>query len=78
MKWKINKEATGLLIKQRCVESGLTPKYISEVLGVTLTVPYLWFTGKAVPQIEHLVALKNMLNCTIEDLLVIEEVEDGQ
>jgi len=78
--WKVNAEATGMVIKQKCVESGYTPKQISEIFGVTLTVPYLWFNGDAMPKIDNLVGLSKLFDCPIEDLLVVEEVgeENGQ
>ena len=78
--WKVNAEATGALIKQKCQENGYTPKQLSEIFKVTLTVPYLWFTGAAMPKIDNLVGLSKLCKCTIEELLVVEEVgeENGE
>ena len=76
MKWKVNDIATGLLIKQKCIETGHTPKEISEMFNVSITVPYLWFTVRSMPKLDNLVGLSKLFNCAIEDLLVIEEVGD--
>ena len=73
MKWKVNDVATGLLIKQKCIETGHTPKELSELFGVSITVPYLWFTGRSMPKLDNLVCLSKLFNCAIEELLVIEE-----
>ena len=79
MIWKVDKVCTGLLIKEKCVENGITPKQISEMFNVTLTVPYLWFSGETVPKIDHLVSLAKLFKCPIEDLLVVEHVvEQGE
>ena len=77
MKWKINEVATGLLIKQKCIETGHTPKEISELLDVSITVPYLWFTGRSMPKLDNLVCLSRYFNCPIEELLVVEEVSEN-
>ena len=71
---KINERATGLAIKQKCNEYGVTPKMLSEALDISVTAPYLWFSGKAMPKTEHLLVLSRMLDCSIEDLLVTDEV----
>ena len=76
MIWKVNKVATGLVILQKCEENNVTPKQISEMFNVTLTVPYLWYSGKTVPKVDHLVGLAKLFKCPIEDLLVVEEQED--
>lgn len=78
MIWRVNKIATGMVIKQKCIESNITPKQISEMFNVTLTVPYLWFSGETVPKIDHLVSLSKLFKCTIEELLVIEEDNNEQ
>lgn len=76
MKWRVNEVATGLLIKQKCVETGHTPKELSELMDVSITVPYLWFTGRSMPKLDNLVCLSKFFNCAIEDLLVVEEVKE--
>lgn len=74
--WRVNAEATGLVIKQKCQENNYTPKQLSEMFKVTLTVPYLWFNGDAMPKIDNLVGLAKLFNCPIEELLVVEEVNE--
>lgn len=75
MIWKIDRVATGLAIKRQCVENGVTPKQIAEMFNVTLTVPYLWFSGDTIPKIEHLINLAELCNCKIEDLIVAERTD---
>ena len=74
MKWRVNEVATGLLIKQKCIETGHTPKEISAMFDVSITVPYLWFTGRSMPKLDNLVGLSKLFECPIEELLVVEEV----
>lgn len=75
--WRVNEVATGLLIKQKCAEKGITPKQMSEAFNVSITVPYLWFTGRSMPKLDNLVGLSKMLDCTIEELLIAEEIDNG-
>ncbi|MBP5423785.1 MAG: helix-turn-helix transcriptional regulator [Paludibacteraceae bacterium] len=69
---KVNEIATGLAIKQKCIESNLTPKELSNMFNVSLTTPYLWFTGKAMPRVDTLVALCGIFGCKIDDVIVTE------
>lgn len=73
---KVNERATGLAIKQRCLEKNLTPRELSNMFGVSLTTPYLWFTGKAMPRVETLVSLCGIFECKVDDILVVEEDDE--
>lgn len=75
---QVSMKATGLNIKQMCIAKGLTPKDLSEKFNVTLTTPYLWFNGEMLPRTDTLMNLCELLGCKVEDILVMEEVEDGQ
>ena len=81
---KVNIEATGMQIKALCLQKGLKQKDLSEKLGVKTTSPYLWFNGEVMPKLDTLVNLCDLLECKLEDILVVEEtadlgdIEDGQ
>jgi len=72
---RVNYKATGELIMKKCEMAGLSVKDLSEKLKVQITSPYAWFNGKSLPQINMFVKLAFLLECTINDLLVIEEEE---
>ena len=73
---KKNMKATGLAIKQKCLENGYDQKELSRLFNVTLTSPYLWFNGDVLPRIEYLASLCELCSCKFEDLLVFDEEEE--
>ena len=75
---KLNTQATGLAIKQKCEQFGYDQKELSRLFDVTLTTPYLWFSGSVLPRIEYLASLCDLCNCKFEDLLVFDDdTDDG-
>lgn len=73
---KVNMLATGLSIKQKCEEFGYTPKKLSDMFDTSTTTPYLWMSGKVMPRLDFLVTLCKLFNCTMEELLVVDEVDE--
>lgn len=69
---------TGKKIKKMCKEAGLSVKDIKRAL--MLTTPqsiYKWFSDKStsIPSLDHLVILASLLDCYIDDLLVLREIQ---
>lgn len=56
-------------LKEKRLEAGLTLKQVSEQLGVSLRSVFNYECGDRQPNIEKLLKLSQMFNCTIEDLL---------
>lgn len=75
---RVDMQATGENIKARCVKEGVTPEYISRYLNLDLSTPYYWFQGKVLPKIPIAFNLAEMLNCSLEDLFVVEDDEEGE
>ena len=73
---RLDVNASGEIIKQKCEEAKLTPKQLQEALGVTVTAPYVWLTGKGLPKVETLLNLAEMLDCQITELLMVQS-DDG-
>lgn len=67
---------TGKHILNKCKDAGYSPKDISLLLNTTLSAPYYWFEGKSLPKLETLLNLAKLLNCSIDELLVIEGPAD--
>lgn len=68
---------TGKNIQAMCKEKGLSISNI--VLALQLNSPqsvYKWFSEKSssIPSIDHLVILAGLLDCYIDDLLIIDEI----
>ena len=72
---KINTKATGETILNKCKEKNMTVVDLCDTLGLNRTTPYMWRLGRCYPQITTLLNLSRVLECSVEDLLVTEEVE---
>ena len=72
----INVEATCSNLKRLCKEKNVTPKQIADTMGfTTVAAVYKWFSGKNIPSIDSLVVISYMLDCTLEEILVVDQVE---
>lgn len=72
----INVEATCSNLKRLCNQKNVTPKQIAETMGfTTVTAVYKWFSGKNIPSIDSLVVISHMLDCTLEEILVIDQID---
>lgn len=49
--------------------AGLTQQQLADLLGVKRTVVTNWETGVAITPTKYLLALAEILGCTVEDLL---------
>jgi hypothetical protein len=69
---------TGKKIHRMCSEAGQTVNDIRWELHLdSAQSVYKWFSPKSstIPSLDHLVVLAELLNCHIDDLLVIKEIQ---
>lgn len=67
----IDMEATGKNIREIADRMGIKPTDIQNVCGLgSIQAVYKWFSGKSVPSIDNLGIISNLLNTTIDDLVV--------
>ena len=78
MQKELDMTATGKNIKARCDKAGYEAKDLSILLNVTLSAPYYWFQGKVLPRIDTFIRLCNLLNCSIDDILVLIDVDNTE
>ena len=70
----INVKATGNNIERLRTEYGISYKDIQYACGVSFQAVYKWMRGVNLPSIDHLVILADMLDVTVDDLLVVDMV----
>ena len=73
----IDTEATCRNIKSILEERGITPKEVQRALQLdSVQAVYKWISpkNKTMPSLDSLVQLANFLNCGIEDILVMKEI----
>ncbi|MBQ9328904.1 MAG: helix-turn-helix transcriptional regulator [Solobacterium sp.] len=63
--------ATGARITNLRKEHGITVAMIMDKLGVTKTAVYKWQRGEALPTLDNLVILADMMNVTLNDIVVV-------
>lgn len=73
---EIDMIATGKKLKAKCESAGYDAKDLSIILNVTLSAPYYWFQGKVLPRVDTFVRLCSLINCKLEDILVIIDEND--
>ena len=74
---KVNLEETGRNIMDRCKASGMTMTALTESLGLERTVPYMWRLGRCAPRLTTLVNVAHLLGCSVDELIVVEELDDN-
>lgn len=68
----INMTATGKNIHNMIKEKKMTIAYVQDVFGFnTPQAIYKWFRGDALPTIDNLVILANILETTVDGILVV-------
>lgn len=71
----MNKEKTGKLIKESRIQKGLTQSQLADALGVTNKAVSRWETGNSFPDIALLSTLSEILDLSIEALVLGEQQE---
>ena len=69
---------TSRRIKELCVEKGFSANDIQKYFHLqSVQSVYSWWSPKSknLPGLDHLVQLSDLLGCTMEDMLVLKEVE---
>lgn len=56
-------------LKQIRKEAGITQEELARRLGVIQATVAHWETGRASPNVKHLVELATILNCTMDQLI---------
>ncbi len=70
----IDMKATGLNIKNTMDKKGMKVKDIAVIFGFTSAYPvYKWVNGQNMPNIDNLVVLADVLDTTIDNLLVVKK-----
>ena len=75
----IDSEAICCNIMRILEERGITPKDVQKALRFdSVQAVYKWISPKTktVPSLDSLVQLANFLDCEIEDILVMKEIND--
>ena len=72
----IDMQRTGSKIKKMVEAAGYTPVILQEYLHLSCVQPiYRWYKGLILPSVDHLLALSELLNVHMEELLVKKCVE---
>ncbi|MBR1796482.1 MAG: helix-turn-helix transcriptional regulator [Clostridiales bacterium] len=66
----IDMKKTGDNIRDLCERRNISVKEIHAALGVSSQAVYKWFRGESVPSIDNLVALADMLDVSVSDIIV--------
>jgi len=71
----IDVKRTGLNLKRICQERKLSVLELQRYLGLACPQTiYRWFSGQAIPSLDHLFALSSLLKLPMEKLLVKEQL----
>lgn len=74
----VDNEATSFNIRRILEERNITPKMVQKTLKLnSVQAVYKWINpkNKAIPSLDNLVQLANYLNCGIEEILVMKEID---
>ncbi len=66
----LDRDSTCHRIKRLSDENGATIELLSEEMNVSKQTVYSWFSGKKMPSIDHLIELADILNVSIDELIV--------
>ena len=76
---KISKKRTGLQIRQMMIDRGITVTQIQNWLEIdSCQAVYKWLHGVNLPSVTHLHGLSQILGVKIDEILAVEEEEDGK
>ena len=59
----------GGVIKKHCMECQMTQEFVAEILGVSRQAVFKWENGSSDPSTTNLIALANLFDITIEEML---------
>lgn len=71
---RINMAKTGNNISRLRKEKGITIRQIQETMGFnTPQAIYRWMRGETMPTLDNVFALSELLNVTVEEIVVLEK-----
>ena len=70
---RVDVKASCERIKNKCDEAKISARQLQEALSVEVTAPYVWLTGRGLPKLETLMNLCNLLQCSVDELIVTYE-----
>lgn len=71
---RISKKGTGKNIRKLLAEKEITVREIQEEMELdSPQAVYKWLNGKALPSLENLMTLGNILNVSMEEILAVED-----
>lgn len=71
----MNNIKSGLFIKEKRNEKGLTQKDLAEILNCTDKAVSRWETGKGFPEVSFLIPLSEALDVSINEIILGEEIK---
>ncbi len=69
----LDRDRTCAQIKRTCSDHGITVDCIVEKMNVSRQTVYSWFSSKKMPSIDHIIELADLLDVTVDELLVRKE-----
>lgn len=69
---------TGSRIMAHMRKKKIHAKQVADEVRTTTAVVYAWTRGSAIPGMQNMARLAICLGCKIDDLIVMEEDEDGK
>jgi transcriptional regulator with XRE-family HTH domain len=61
---------TSEVLRKKFEEKKMTNKMIAEEFDVSISTVFYWLNGKKTPSLNHLVAIADVLDCDIGELVV--------
>jgi transcriptional regulator with XRE-family HTH domain len=72
----IDVKKTGIKIKYLCTCNGISVKQIQDYIGLAcIQTIYNWYSRKALPSIDNLIALGRLLNKSLDSILYVHEID---
>ena len=72
-KKRVSVKDTGKKISKKLSENNISVKELSSYLDISEQAVYKWFRGESLPTIENFIMLTDLLNCSIEELVVLRK-----
>ncbi len=75
MKRTLDAERTCLRIRDLCREKNVSVEQIADMLNISKQAVYAWLKVRKLPTTDHLVEISDILNVTVDDLIVKKEYQ---
>ena len=72
-KKRVSVKDTGKKISKKLSENNISVKELYSYLDISEQAVYKWFRGESLPTIENFIMLTDLLNCSIEELVVLRK-----